>query len=98
MDRERRRVFTVCGETGYDHLVIGTAARPMMPPWQGIHLEGGFRIREDVDAMLAAVCANAPVVVIGGGLLGIEAEAVRCASDATISLIDLDRQTTGRNS
>ena len=99
IDRERCRVVTACGEIGYDHLVIATGARPMMPPWSGIHLAGvvGFRTREDVDAMLAAVRANAPVVVIGGGLLGIEAAAALRQRGAQVTLLHrssilMDRQ------
>ncbi len=99
IDRERRCVVSAGGETGYDHLVIATGARPMMPPWPGVHLAGvvGFRTLDDVDVMLAAVRANAPVVVIGGGLLGIEAAAALRQQGASVTLVHrssilMDRQ------
>ncbi len=59
----------------YDRLLIATGALPIILPIPGSDLPGvvGFRDPPDLDSMLAASDEPRHVVVIGGGLLGIEA-------------------------
>ena len=59
----------------YDRLLIATGSRPMAPPIPGLGLPGvcAFRDIADVDKMLAAAKTHKRAVVIGGGLLGLEA-------------------------
>jgi nitrite reductase (NADH) large subunit len=59
----------------YDRLLIATGSKPFIMPVPGHELPGviGFRDLQDVDAMLAAARAGGRAVVIGGGLLGLEA-------------------------
>ncbi|MEW1611609.1 MULTISPECIES: FAD-dependent oxidoreductase [unclassified Streptomyces] len=59
----------------YDALVLATGSRPFVPPVPGRDLAGCFTYRtiEDLDALRAAVRPGEPGVVIGGGLLGLEA-------------------------
>ncbi|MEC3979239.1 nitrite reductase large subunit NirB [Amycolatopsis sp. H20-H5] len=80
VDRERRVVVTESGfEQRYDALVLATGSRPFVPPVPGHDLPGCFVYRtiEDLDAI--RVAAGRPgrgrrsAVVIGGGLLGLEA-------------------------
>ncbi|WP_369137922.1 nitrite reductase large subunit NirB [Modestobacter versicolor] len=71
--------------TRYDQLVIATGSRSFIPPMTGLHrgsdqgdgelLPGvfGFRTIDDTRAMLAAAAEHERVVVVGGGLLGLEA-------------------------
>jgi len=76
IDRERRCVQTDQGQLiGYDRLVLATGSEPFMPPLPGIELEGvlGFRDLDDVEAMLEAARQYRHAVVIGGGILGLEA-------------------------
>jgi nitrite reductase (NADH) large subunit len=76
IDRARRRVISSQGvELGYDRLLIATGSHPVMLPLPGADLPGvmTFRDVKDVDAMLAAAKSHRTAVVIGGGLLGIEA-------------------------
>ncbi|MGH6762375.1 MAG: nitrite reductase large subunit NirB [Phyllobacterium sp.] len=78
IDRQNRRVFTARGETSYDKLVIATGSAPFIIPIAGKELPGvmAFRDLDDVNAMTAAASRpNARAVVIGGGLLGLEAAA-----------------------
>jgi nitrite reductase (NADH) large subunit len=76
IDRERKSVTTADGETlGYDYLVIATGSYPFVPPLPGRDRPQCFVYRtiEDLEAIIAAG-ANAKIgVVIGGGLLGLEA-------------------------
>ena len=74
--RDRQTVVTDTGRTlPYDHLVIATGSRPAMPNVSGIELAGvhGFRDLQDTDALTAIAQQGGEAVVIGGGLLGLEA-------------------------
>ena len=76
IDRRRRRVVARSGrETPYDRLLLATGSTPFMLPVPGNTLPGvvGFRDLHDVDTMLAAARRGGQAVVIGGGLLGLEA-------------------------
>jgi len=73
------RVATLDGADGkrlaFDKLVLATGSRPALPPLPGIGLRGvhAFRTLADVRAILTASERVRRAVVIGGGLLGIEA-------------------------
>lgn len=59
----------------YDVLVLATGASPFVPPVEGRGKDGCFVYRtiEDLEAIRAASAAATSGVVIGGGLLGLEA-------------------------
>ena len=61
--------------TRYDRLLVATGSRPFILPVPGNRLPGviAFRDIADVDTMLAAARQHKRAVVIGGGLLGLEA-------------------------
>lgn len=71
----RTVVFDDGGKLGFDRLVLATGADPIKLPLPGADLAGvvTFRTTADVARMQAAAGENAAAVVIGGGLLGIEA-------------------------
>ena len=76
IDRHRRVVRARSGlEVGYDRLLLATGSSPFIVPVPGSKLPGviGFRDLDDVDTMLAAAGRGGHAVVIGGGLLGLEA-------------------------
>jgi NAD(P)H-dependent nitrite reductase small subunit len=76
IDRRKRVVRTQLGlELPYDRLLIATGSKPIVLPVPGHDLEGvvTFRDLQDVDSMLAAARSHKKAVVIGGGLLGLEA-------------------------
>ena len=76
IDRVRRCVRSHRGvQAPYDRLLIATGSLPILLPIPGRDLEGvsTFLDLRDVDTMLAASPAPARAVVIGGGLLGLEA-------------------------
>ena len=76
-----RAAKTVTSEPGvvepYDKLVIATGSVPFILPVPGRGLPGvlTYRDLDDVNAMLLAAQSRAKAVVIGGGLLGLEAAA-----------------------
>jgi nitrite reductase (NADH) large subunit len=76
IDREARTVTGAQGTTRpYDVLVLATGSNPVIIPLPGHQLPGviGFRDIADVQTMLAASRSGRHAVVIGGGLLGLEA-------------------------
>ena len=78
IDRERKVVVGEKGEVPYDKLILATGSTPVIIPLPGHDLPGvvGYRDLEDTDAMIdAASNQEAAAVVIGGGLLGLEAAA-----------------------
>jgi nitrite reductase (NADH) large subunit len=78
IDREARTVTSDKGVTEpYDRLVIATGSVPFIIPVPGKDLPGvlSYRDLDDVGAMLLAAQSRDRAVVIGGGLLGLEAAA-----------------------
>ncbi|MDH5230875.1 MAG: nitrite reductase large subunit NirB [Gammaproteobacteria bacterium] len=76
IDRKNKIVKTADGlEAAYDRLLLGTGSNPFIIPVPGSDLTGviSFRDIADVDAMLDASTSKKHAVVIGGGLLGLEA-------------------------
>jgi nitrite reductase (NADH) large subunit len=84
LDRGARRVVTASGaELTYDALVLATGSVPFVPPVPGRDLPNCFvyRTLDDLDAIKAAAAAavarpgpgRRSAVVVGGGLLGLEA-------------------------
>ncbi|MET9381992.1 FAD-dependent oxidoreductase [Streptomyces sp. NPDC002928] len=76
IDREAGEVVTSPGgRIAYDALVLATGARPFVPPVPGHDLAGCFTFRtaDDVRAIRKAAAHARSGVVVGGGLLGLEA-------------------------
>jgi nitrite reductase (NADH) large subunit len=76
IDRAAKTVTSRSGlTTGYDRLLIATGSDPFIIPVPGKDLPGviGFRDMNDVETMLGAAERGGEAVVIGGGLLGLEA-------------------------
>lgn len=76
IDRVNRRVLASDGTSeAYDRLLVATGSSPILLPLPGKNLAGviTFRDMSDVDAMLEASAKYRNAVVIGGGLLGLEA-------------------------
>lgn len=76
IDRRQRLVRSRNGlEVPYDRLLMATGSNPVILPIPGVNLHGvvTFRDLADVNAMLEAARHYRKAVVIGGGLLGLEA-------------------------
>ncbi len=76
-----RRVVRAAGEGGamieapYDRLLLATGSCPHRPPVPGSELPGVLAYRDiaDTEAMIAAARQHRHAVVVGAGLLGLEA-------------------------
>ncbi len=76
IDRDARVVRTASGhEIHWDKLVLATGSYPFVPPVPGNDLPGCFvyRTLDDLDNIAAHAAGSRRGVVIGGGLLGLEA-------------------------
>lgn len=76
IDFDHKKVATKDGEEiSYDKLLLATGAHAFVPPIKGSEKKGVFTLRtiEDLKAILEYVKDKKRVVVIGGGLLGLEA-------------------------
>jgi nitrite reductase (NADH) large subunit len=77
IDRDNRVVVGAGGkvEEPYDHLILATGSRPFVPPLEGTRQRGVFVFRtlEDCAAIGAYAQECDRAVVLGGGLLGLEA-------------------------
>jgi len=91
IDRANRTVYSNAGGAPYDALVIATGSAPFIIPVPGKDLPGvcTYRDLEDTNAMIAASRPGAKAVVIGGGLLGLEAAAGMAARGAEVTVIHL---------
>ncbi|HEV2957484.1 MAG TPA: FAD-dependent oxidoreductase [Xanthobacteraceae bacterium] len=76
IDRAARTVALADGASlPYDKLLLATGSKPLAPPIPGLGFENvrAFRDIADAQAMIAAARGGGRAVVIGGGLLGLEA-------------------------
>jgi nitrite reductase (NADH) large subunit len=92
VDRAAKTVTSAHGavET-YDKLVFATGSNPIVIPVPGHDLAGvlTYRDLDDVDAMLLAAKSRGRAVVIGGGLLGLEAAAGLALQGMMVTVIHL---------
>ncbi|WP_324647086.1 nitrite reductase small subunit NirD [Acinetobacter sp. MD2] len=76
IDRRHKQVHTQSGVVvDYDRLILATGSRPFIPPIKGKDLHGVLSFRDiyDVNQMIQFSQNKKNAVVIGGGLLGLEA-------------------------
>ncbi|SFJ95468.1 nitrite reductase large subunit NirB [Cellulomonas sp. KH9] len=98
VDRATRTVTAASGRTHrYDHLVLATGSSAWVPPMEGADLDGVFvyRTLDDVAALRGHVTALAGErtvrgVVLGGGLLGLEAAGALDALGARPTVLQVD--------
>jgi nitrite reductase (NADH) large subunit len=92
VDLAARTVTSAGGKTlPYDRLLLATGSDPVVIPVPGHDLDGvvTFRDLADVDAMLAASARGGRAVVIGGGLLGLEAANGLAARGMAVTVVHL---------
>jgi len=87
------RSVTLAGgaQLGFSKLVFATGSQPIKPDIPGMDLPGvlTFRDVDDVNAIAATKAAGVRVVVIGGGLLGLEAAYGLAKAGARVTLLHL---------
>ncbi|OYU48124.1 MAG: nitrite reductase large subunit [Rhizobiales bacterium PAR1] len=92
IDREAKTVTSEHGDVAaYDKLIIATGSSPFIVPVPGNQLAGvvTYRDLDDVHAMMLAAKTGGKAVVIGGGLLGLEAAAGLKAQGMDVTVLHL---------
>ncbi len=93
IDREKKLVIGGRGKTvePYDYLAIATGSRPFVPPLANVRQNGVFVFRtlDDCSAIGAHATQCDKAVVLGGGLLGLEAAAGLLQFGLDITVVEL---------
>src|SRR5690242_1145130 len=88
-----RRELKIAGDESveFSRLVLATGSSPLRLNLPGVDLAGvhTFRDSRDVDLLLALAMRKRPVVVIGGGLLGLEAAYGLAKAGTPVTLLHL---------
>ena len=91
IDRENKIVYADDAAEEYDVLIFATGSRPFVPPIQGTTLHGVFVFRTIDDcrniAEYAKDCKSA--IVIGGGLLGLEAAKGLMTHNVSVTVVEM---------
>lgn len=91
IDRDAKCVFADGLAVEYDYLVFATGSKPFIPPIPGTPLHGVFAFRTLDDctniAHYAKDCKTA--VVIGGGLLGLEAAKGLMTHNVEVTVVEM---------
>ncbi len=99
IDRDLRRVHCDNGTSlQYTDLVFATGSRAAMPPLPGIEMAGvsAFRDVQDVGCLQKAARLGGDAVVLGGGLLGLEAAVALAARGMRVTLVHRSAQLMNR--
>lgn len=92
IDRDNKTVTGQNGSVAYDKLVVASGSSPFIIPMPGHDLDGviAYRDLEDTNRMIdIAATPEAKVVVIGGGLLGLEAAAGLRLRGADVTVVHI---------
>ncbi|MBK8814130.1 MAG: NAD(P)/FAD-dependent oxidoreductase [Methylococcaceae bacterium] len=90
IDRKRRKVIAKDGTVAeYDRLLIATGSKPIIADIPGNKLAGivSFRDITDVTTMLTYAESHCNAVVLGGGLLGLEAASGLVARGMNVTVV-----------
>jgi nitrite reductase (NADH) large subunit len=91
IDTQAKKVFVEGGiEEDYDKLIIAAGANSFMPPVSGSDNEGVFTLRtiDDAKAIMEFAKYKKTAVLIGGGLLGIEAAISLTALGLQVAIVE----------
>lgn len=91
IDKQAKTVTDELGRVhGYKKLVIATGSRPFVPNIEGIHLKNIFTFRDltDIEQLSARRVRSRKTIVVGGGVLGIEAARAMSRENTEVSIID----------
>jgi assimilatory nitrate reductase electron transfer subunit len=108
VDRSRQQVILTDGTSpGYDRLVFATGSRPVIPNLRGLNPDpaapvlppGVTALRDlsDASALRDAVAGGKRVVVLGGGVLGLETALAATEEGATVTVVHNGPHPLGRN-
>lgn len=91
LDTDGKKVNTASGDSlTYDKLIVAVGARSNIPPFKGVEKEGVYALRSlnDAIALKAAIKKAKKAVVIGGGVLGLEAVWEMISSGLEVTVVE----------
>jgi NADH oxidase (H2O2-forming) len=92
IDLIERKVLFADGSIPFDRLILATGSVPIVPPVQGSDFQGNFNLKTLKDAIRIRQWPLGSAVVIGSGLIGIEAAIALRKLGQKVTLIEaLDR-------
>ncbi|MBE5970865.1 MAG: NAD(P)/FAD-dependent oxidoreductase [Lachnospiraceae bacterium] len=93
IDKQLKKVILEDGESlDYDKLLLATGSHAFIPPIKGIkETKGVFAFHDlaDCDAVLENVEEAKNIVILGAGLVGIDAADGLCAKGKSITIVDM---------
>ncbi|TQS21501.1 FAD-dependent oxidoreductase [Microbispora hainanensis] len=90
IDRDCQTVVAADGtREPYDVLVLATGSEPIVPPIPGVQRATAFRTLDDCERIREAAESARSAVVVGGGLLGIEAARGLAGRGVPVTLLHL---------
>jgi len=90
IDPAKKDVALKSGKVSYDRLLLSTGGGPILPPIKGVAKKGVFTLRSARDAISIREYARSArrAVVIGGGLLGLEAAGALCELGLDVTVVE----------
>lgn len=91
IDRKNKTVMDSRGKTtGYDNLILATGSHAYIPNIEGIHSAGVFTLRNinDANHLFARRNRSRHTVVLGGGLLGLEAAKSMQPANTRVTVVE----------
>ncbi|WP_406385159.1 NAD(P)/FAD-dependent oxidoreductase [Streptomyces sp. NBC_01618] len=97
LDLDRQVVRTDAGEFAYTDLVLATGGVAHLPAaWQGLEGVLTLRTMHDAEVLRDAAAQAAHVVVVGGGVLGMEIATSLAELGCRVDVVEADDQPLGR--
>ena len=99
IDRAARTLALASGETaGWDHLVLATGVANRRLPVDGAGLDGVVMLRglDDAHAIRARMAAAPHLLIVGGGIIGLEVAALARGLGLAVDIVELGDRLVGR--
>ncbi|MBK5239598.1 FAD-dependent oxidoreductase [Clostridium sp.] len=99
LNPEEKQILLVSGTSvSYDKLILANGSKNFMIPVDGVDKEGVFTLRnlKDLEAIKNKMKTAKKVVIVGGGLLGLEAAHEIKSSGLNVSVVEFSASLLGR--
>jgi len=98
IDRAAKRVTFADGHADYETLFLSTGTRARDLPLPGVRLDGVFSLRkiDDVRALRGPMDGARRIVIVGGGYIGLEVEAVARSEGREVTVLEAEERVMKR--